>query len=96
MFAMRRANPYVLLLIGTAWVLVSWGLFQLHDWARFTATILLGVGVAWELSLLASGKVQSGPQLVAYLLEIVVRLAAIVYLMRFEVVARFRLNRPLS
>ena len=44
---LRLGSPYVALIVGIAWAIISWGLFQLRDWARFVATLVLGAGVAW-------------------------------------------------
>src|SRR5437588_3585451 len=48
-FALRRVSPYATLFVGAVWATIGWGLFQLREWARFVASLMLGAGVAWAL-----------------------------------------------
>jgi hypothetical protein len=88
--ALRQVSPYVSLLIGTIWAFVAWGLFRLRDWARFTAALMLAIGVAWALPTVLLGKTQSGWQMFAICVEIAMRAAAVIYLMAPTVMEAFR------
>jgi hypothetical protein len=46
MYGLELAGPYMVLLVGAGWALVGWGLFRLHNWARWTAMAVMVVGVA--------------------------------------------------
>src|SRR5271169_2576874 len=46
MYGLELAGPYMTLLVGTAYALVGWGLFRLHNWARWAAMLVMVLGVA--------------------------------------------------
>jgi len=46
MFGLELAGPYMMLLFGTAYALVGWGLWRLHNWARWIAVLVMVIGVA--------------------------------------------------
>ena len=74
------ASPYLSFGIGIAWSLVAWGLFRLHDWARWLAQIFLAIGVALELPMLLLNGMHFGPRWVIGIPEIILRVVAVGYL----------------
>jgi hypothetical protein len=46
MYGLELAGPYMILLFGTGYALIGWGLFRLHKWARWLAMIVVGVSIA--------------------------------------------------
>jgi hypothetical protein len=88
--ALRGVSPYVTLLLGAIWALVAWGLFRLRDWARFSATLMLAIGIAWALSMTLLGRAHFGWKMLAALLETVLRAAAVLYLLTPSIMASFR------
>jgi len=46
MFGLELAGPYMILLVGSIYALIAWGLFGLHNWARWTAMLVMVVSVA--------------------------------------------------
>jgi hypothetical protein len=90
--ALKLMNPYFALAIGAAWALVAWGLFRMRDWARFAATIILGIGVAWALPTFLLAR-HSYLQILIAVPEIVVRVAAIAYLLSPSVLDAFIVKR---
>ncbi len=46
MYGLELAGPYMALLIGAGYALVGWGLFGLHNWARWAVIVVLALGVA--------------------------------------------------
>jgi hypothetical protein len=46
MYGLELAGPYMTLLAGAAYALVAWGLFRLHHWARWSAMLVMVLGVA--------------------------------------------------
>jgi len=46
MYGWELAGPYMTLLFGTGYALVGWGLFRLHNWARWAAMLVMVLGVA--------------------------------------------------
>src|SRR3954452_23148454 len=55
-YELKTVSPYLTLVMGTIQSALAWGLFQMRDWARFTATMFLSIGVVGELFLLAFHK----------------------------------------
>ena len=47
MYGLELAGPYMALLVGSGWALVAWGLFRLHNWARWAAMLVMTIGIAW-------------------------------------------------
>jgi hypothetical protein len=46
MYGLELAGPYMALLVGGGYALVGWGLFRLHNWARWAAMAVMVLGVA--------------------------------------------------
>ena len=43
----RELNgPQTAISVGLGWALVGWGLYRLHNWARWCALVILALGVA--------------------------------------------------
>ena len=87
--ALKLVSPYATLLVGLIWTLIAWGLFQLRDWARFTATLMLGAGVAWMLPMLLLGR-YSGWRMLANLPSIILRIWAVYYLLTPSIIDVFK------
>lgn len=47
MYGLELAGPYMALLVGWGWALIGWGLFRLHNWARWAAMLVMTIGIAW-------------------------------------------------
>ena len=78
--AFGLVNPYLTIAIGMGWALVAWGLFQLRDWARLAAQVLLGIGVGWAIQMLLTSRIHSPWRVLAVCVEIILRIAAVGYL----------------
>jgi hypothetical protein len=46
MYGLELAGPYMALLVGVGYALVGWGLFRMHNWARWTAMLVMVIAVA--------------------------------------------------
>jgi hypothetical protein len=46
MYGLQLAGPYMILLGGSVYALVAWGLFRLHSWARWIAMLVMVISVA--------------------------------------------------
>ena len=46
MYGLALAGPYMAMLVGAAYALVGWGLFRMHNWARWVAMLVMVIGVA--------------------------------------------------
>ena len=45
MYGRELAGPQSATLVGAGWALVGWGLLQIRNWARWSAMVLLVLGV---------------------------------------------------
>jgi hypothetical protein len=78
MYGLELAGPYMALLFGAGWAVVGWGLFRLRNWARWSAMLVMVVGVA---SLVPSISMAAlGVPIFWYGLQIVLRVAVGWYL----------------
>ena len=78
MYGLELAGPYMALLVGSAWALVAWGLFRLHNWARWAAMLVMVIGVAWLVPKISMAEL--GAPVFWYGLQIALRAAAAWYL----------------
>jgi len=78
MYGLELAGPYMALLVGAGWALVGWGLFHLHNWARWAAMLVITIGIAWLVPKISA--VELGVPLLWYGLQIALRAAAAWYL----------------
>ena len=47
MYGLELAGPYMALLVGVGYALVGWGLFRVHNWARWaTMLVMMVIAVA--------------------------------------------------
>jgi hypothetical protein len=78
MYGLELAGPYMALLIGSAHSLVAWGLFRLHNWARWAAMLVMTIGIAWLVPKISMAEL--GVPVFWYGLQIALRAAAAWYL----------------
>ncbi|HEX4784776.1 MAG TPA: hypothetical protein VH350_10560 [Candidatus Sulfotelmatobacter sp.] len=77
-FGLELAGPYMVLLVGTGWAVIGWGLFRVRNWARWAAMALMVVSVASLVPKISQAEL--GMPLLWYGLQIAVRAAAAWYL----------------
>ena len=78
MYGLELAGPYMALLVGAGWAVVGWGLFRLHNWARWAAMAVMTVGIAWLVPRISAADL--GAPLLWCGLQIALRAAAAWYL----------------
>jgi len=78
MYGLELAGPYIALLVGTGWALVGWGLFRLHNWARWAAMLVMTIGIAWLVPKISMAEI--GVPILWSGLQIALRAAAAWYL----------------
>src|SRR5450755_1943705 len=78
MYGLELAGPYMALLVGTGWALVGWGLFRLHNWARWAAMLVMTIGIAWLVPQISMAEI--GAPILWSGLQIALRAAAAWYL----------------
>jgi hypothetical protein len=78
MYGLELAGPYMALLVGAGWALVGWWLFRLHNWARWSAMLVMVVGIAALVPKISMAEL--GAPVFWYGLQIALRAAAAWYL----------------
>jgi len=78
MYGLELAGPYMTLLVGSGWALVAWGLFRMHNWARWAAMLVMTIGIASLVPNISAAEL--GLPLLWYGLQIALRAAAAWYL----------------
>ncbi len=81
------------MVIGLVWFAVGWGLLRLRDWARWTAQIMLAIGVAWTLPTMHIIHMHFGWRMIAVFGQVLVRVLAISYLFAPKVMDAFLSRR---
>lgn len=78
MYGLELAGPYMTLLVGGGYLLVGSGLLRLHNWARWTAMMVMALGVGFLVPRISSAEL--GLAILWYGLQIALRVAAAWYL----------------
>lgn len=45
LYGLELAGPYMILLGGSVYAVVAWGLFRLHNWARWIAMLIMVISI---------------------------------------------------
>jgi len=78
MYGLQIAGPYMMLLVGTCYAVIAWGLFRLHNWARWIAMLVIALSIAPLIPKISMAEL--GPPILWYGLQIALRVAAGWYL----------------
>jgi hypothetical protein len=78
MYGLELAGPYMAILVGTGYALVGWGLFRMHNWARWAAMLVMVVAVAALVPKISMAEL--GVPVLWYGLQIALRAAVAWYL----------------
>jgi hypothetical protein len=78
MYGLELAGPYMAMLVGTGYALVGWGLFRVHNWARWAAMLVMVVAVAALVPKIS--KAELGVPVLWYGLQIALHAAVAWYL----------------
>jgi hypothetical protein len=78
MYGLELAGPYMALLVGSGYALIAWGLFRLHNLARWAAMLVITISIASLVPKISMAEI--GAPILWYGFQIVVRVAAAWYL----------------
>lgn len=78
MHGLELAGPYMMLLVGSGYALVGWGLYRLHNWARWLAMLSMTLAIGSLVPVISAA--QLNLRFLTCGLEIVVCAAAGFYL----------------
>lgn len=54
MHGLELAGPYMMLLVGSGYALIGWGLFRLHNWARWLALAFIALSIGSLVPVISS------------------------------------------
>jgi hypothetical protein len=80
MYGRELAGPQSAFLVAAGWALVGRGLFQIHNWARWTAIVLMVLGVAGGIPTVSAAATGLNWRLAWYGGLMIAKVAAIWYL----------------
>ena len=78
LYGLEIAGPYMILLVGSCYAVIAWGLFRLRNWARWTAMLIIALSIAPLVPKISMAEL--GVPVLWYGLQIAVRVAAAWYL----------------
>lgn len=78
MYSFELAGPYMILLFGVGYALIGWGIFRLHNWARWAAMAVTVISVASLVPAISMAEL--GAPVLWYGLQIALRVAVGWYL----------------
>jgi len=73
LYGLELAGPYMMLLGGSVYALVAWGLFRLQNWARWIALLLIVISTASLIPKISMAEL--GVPILWYGLQIALRVA---------------------
>jgi hypothetical protein len=77
-YGLEVAGPYMILLVGSGYAVIAWGLFRLHNWARWLAMLVIAVSLVPLIPKISMAEL--GVPILWYGLQIALRVAAGWYL----------------
>lgn len=78
MYGLELAGPFMALLVGGGYAGIGWGLFRVHNWARWAAMAVITIGVASLVPKISMAEL--GAPVLWYGLQIALRVAVAWYL----------------
>ena len=77
-YGLEIAGPHMILLVGSCYAVIAWGLFRLHNWARWFAMLVIAFSIVPEVPKISMAEL--GLPILWYGLQIALRVAAAWYL----------------
>jgi hypothetical protein len=77
-YGLEVAGPYMILLVGSCYAVIAWGLFRLHNWARWTAMLAIAFSIVPLVPKISTAEL--GLPIFWYGLQIALRVASGWYL----------------
>ncbi|MGO8797160.1 MAG: hypothetical protein ACLQLC_20260 [Candidatus Sulfotelmatobacter sp.] len=82
MYGRELAGPQTAFLVGAGWALVGWGLFQLCPWARWTAVVLMVLGIIAGIPAVSAASIDPGWRVAWYGGQMMAKVVAAWYLLQ--------------
>lgn len=75
-------NPQTAISVGLGWALVGWGLLQLRNWARWSAVVIMALGIAGSVPAVSAAARSIGWRFLWTGGELMLRVVVIWYLLQ--------------
>jgi hypothetical protein len=82
LYGRELAGPQTAFLVGAGWALAGWGLFQLRAWARWTAVVLMVLGIIAGIPAVSAASIDPGWRLAWYGGQMMAKVVAAWYLLQ--------------
>jgi hypothetical protein len=82
MYGRELTGPQSAFLVGAGWALVGWGLYQVRNWARWSALVLLVVGIAASVPAVSAAATDLNWRFAWYGGQLMAKVVAVWYLTR--------------
>src|SRR5208282_4633589 len=79
-YGRELTGPQTALSVGAGWALVGWGLYQLRNWARWCAIVLMAIGIAGSVPVVSAAARDLTWRFWFYGAQIMVRVVIVWYL----------------
>jgi hypothetical protein len=79
-YGRELTGPQTALSVGAGWALVGWGLYRLHNWARWCAILLMVIGIAGSVPAVSAAARDLSWRFFFYGVQIMVRVVIAWYL----------------
>ncbi len=79
-YGRELTGPQTALSVGAGWALVGWGLYRLHNWARWCAILIMAIGIAGSVPAVSAAARDLTWRFWFYGAQIMVRVVIVWYL----------------
>jgi|SRR5271163_4069449 len=79
-YGRELTGPQTALSVGAGWALVGWGLYRLHNWARWCAIVIMVIGIAGSVPAVSAAARDLTWRFLLYGVQIMARVVIVWYL----------------
>ncbi len=79
-YGRELTGPQTAISVGAGWALVGWGLYRLHNWARWCAILIMAIGIAGSVPAVSAAARDLTWRFWLYGAQIMVRVVIVWYL----------------
>ncbi|MFZ0300122.1 MAG: hypothetical protein WAM13_17345 [Candidatus Sulfotelmatobacter sp.] len=79
-YGRELSGPQTAISVGAGWALVGWGLYRLHNWARWCAIVIMVIGIAGSVPVVSAAARDLTWRFFFYGVQIMARVVIVWYL----------------
>jgi hypothetical protein len=80
MYGRELAGPQSAFFVGAGWAMLAWGLLQIRNWARWSAVVLMVIGIAAGVPAVSAASIDPGWRLLWYGATMTAKVVAVWFL----------------